>query len=56
MYDTERCGFITPKRLKKILKKMGESKSIDECKSMIKQFDLNRDGVLSFEEFRIMMQ
>ena len=36
MYDTESCGFITPKRLKKMLKKMGESKSIDECKSMIK--------------------
>ncbi|KAL3037476.1 hypothetical protein AAZX31_01G070100 [Glycine max] len=42
----EDCGFITPKRLKKMLKKMGESKSIDECKSMIKYF----------EEFRIMMQ
>ncbi|KHM99985.1 Putative calcium-binding protein CML31 [Glycine soja] len=56
MYDTESCGFITPKSLKKMLKKMGESKSIDECKSMIKQFDLNGDGVLSFEEFRIMMQ
>ncbi|RZB91454.1 Calcium-binding protein CML37 [Glycine soja] len=36
MYDTESCGFITPKSLKKMLKKMGESKSIDECKSMIK--------------------
>ena len=56
MYDTESCGFITPKSLKKMLKKMGESKSIDECKSMIKQFDLNGDDVLSFEEFRIMMQ
>ena len=56
MCDTERCGFITPEILKMMLKKMGESKSIDECKSMIKQFDLNGDGVLSFEEFRIMMQ
>ena len=56
MCDTESCGFITPEILKKMLKKMGESKSIDECKSMIKQFDLNGDGVLSFEEFRIMMQ
>ncbi|KHN03121.1 Putative calcium-binding protein CML31 [Glycine soja] len=53
MYDTESCGFIT--QFEKMLKKMGESKSIDECKSMIKQFDLNGDGVLSFEELRIMM-
>ena len=36
MCDTESCGFITPEILKKMLKKMGESKSIDECKSMIK--------------------
>ena len=56
MYDTESFGFITPKSFKKMLKKMGESKSIDECKSMIKQFDLKGDGVVSFEQFRIMMQ
>ncbi|TKY47551.1 calcium-binding protein CML40 [Spatholobus suberectus] len=56
MYDTKGCGFITPKSLKKMLKKMGESKSVEECKRMIKQFDLNRDGKLNFEEFRILMQ
>ncbi|XVE71794.1 hypothetical protein DITRI_Ditri10aG0180400 [Diplodiscus trichospermus] len=56
MYDGDGCGFITPKGLKKMLSKLGESKSIDECKVMIKKFDLNGDGVLSFEEFRVMMQ
>ncbi|KAG4949839.1 hypothetical protein JHK84_043266 [Glycine max] len=56
MYDTESCGFINPKSLKQMLKKMGESKSTDECKSMIKKFDFKGDGVLSFKEFRIMMQ
>ncbi|GMI75719.1 calmodulin-like 38 [Hibiscus trionum] len=55
MYDEDGCGFITPKGLKRMLKKLGESKSIDECKLMIKQFDINGDGVLSFEEFRVMM-
>ena len=35
MYDTERCGFITPKALKRMLKKLGESKSMVECKVMI---------------------
>ncbi|MQL41626.1 hypothetical protein EI012_27355, partial [Escherichia coli] len=54
IYDTERCGFITPKSLKRMLKKLGESKSIHECKVMIDRFDLNGDGMLSFEEFRIM--
>ncbi|KAK8560151.1 hypothetical protein V6N13_061257 [Hibiscus sabdariffa] len=55
MYDEDGCGFITPKGLKKLLKKLGECKSIDECKAMIKQFDINGDGVLSFEEFKVMM-
>ncbi|KAL4363943.1 hypothetical protein GQ457_04G015140 [Hibiscus cannabinus] len=55
MYDEDGCGFITPKGLKKMLSKLGESKSIDECKLMIKHFDINGDGVLSFEEFRVMM-
>ncbi|XP_004500649.1 calcium-binding protein CML38-like [Cicer arietinum] len=54
--DSDKCGFITPKSLKRMLKKIGESKSIDECKAMIKHFDLNGDGVLSFDEFTQMMQ
>jgi calcium-binding protein CML len=56
MYDSEKCGFITPKSLRRMLKKIGESKSIDECKAMIKHFDLNGDGLLSFDEFTVMMQ
>lgn len=56
IYDMEGSGFITPKSLKRMLSRLGESKSIDECKVMINHFDLNGDGVLSFEEFRIMMQ
>ncbi|KAM0982222.1 hypothetical protein ACFX2I_015130 [Malus domestica] len=56
VYDVERCGFITPSSLKRMLSKLGESKSIDECKVMIQRYDLNGDGLISFEEFRIMMQ
>lgn len=56
IYDVEGIGFITPKSLKRMLSRLGESRSVDECKVMINHFDLNGDGVLSFEEFRIMMQ
>ncbi|KAL5543943.1 hypothetical protein UlMin_007727 [Ulmus minor] len=55
MYDVEGSGFITPKSLKRMLSRLGESKSVDECKVMINRFDLNGDGVLSFDEFRVMM-
>ncbi|XP_027343962.1 putative calcium-binding protein CML19 [Abrus precatorius] len=54
--DTEICGFITPKSLQRMLGRLGESKSMEECRAMIGHFDLNGDGLLSFEEFRIMMQ
>lgn len=55
MYDMDGCGCITPKSLKRMLSRLGESKSIDECKLMIARFDLNGDGVLDFDEFKVMM-
>ncbi|KAH7846691.1 hypothetical protein Vadar_017019 [Vaccinium darrowii] len=57
--DMDECGgtesSITPRSLKRMLSKLGEKKNIGECEFMISQFDLNGDGVLSFEEFRNMM-
>ncbi|KAL5975445.1 hypothetical protein ACLOJK_019767 [Asimina triloba] len=55
MYQMEGLGCITPKSLKRMLSRLGEKKTIDECEAMICRFDLNGDGVLSFEEFRVMM-
>ncbi|TKY46403.1 putative calcium-binding protein CML19 [Spatholobus suberectus] len=55
MYEMEGCGCITPKSLKRMLGRLGECKSIDECQAMIARFDLDGDGVLSFDEFRVMM-
>ncbi|XP_057504588.1 putative calcium-binding protein CML23 [Actinidia eriantha] len=56
MYEmVEGCGCITPKSLKRVLGRLGQAKTMDECKSMIAYFDLNGDGVLNFDEFRIMM-
>lgn len=48
-------GFITAASLKRMLAKLGDSRSTEDCKAMIRVFDLNGDGVLSFDEFRIMM-
>ncbi|TQD99491.1 hypothetical protein C1H46_014827 [Malus baccata] len=55
MYVMDGSGCITPKSLKRMLSRLGESKSVDECKNMIARFDLNGDGVLNFDEFKVMM-
>ncbi|PSS35289.1 Calcium-binding protein [Actinidia chinensis var. chinensis] len=56
IYEMEEgCGCITPKSLQRVLGRLGQAKTMDECKSMIAYFDLNGDGVLNFDEFRIMM-
>ncbi|XP_030476914.1 putative calcium-binding protein CML19 [Syzygium oleosum] len=56
MYETDGGGgCITPKSLRRMLSRLGESRSLDECKAMIAKFDLNGDGVINFDEFRVMM-
>ncbi|KAI3896687.1 hypothetical protein MKX03_020745 [Papaver bracteatum] len=41
--------------LKRMLTRLGESKTTEECRTKIRLFDLNGDGVLSFDEFSAMM-
>ncbi|KVH92773.1 calcium-binding protein CML38-like [Cynara cardunculus var. scolymus] len=53
MYGDE--DTITPKSLRRMLSKLGESRSVDECELMIAKFDLDGNGVLDFHEFQDMM-
>ncbi|CAD6228097.1 unnamed protein product [Miscanthus lutarioriparius] len=55
MYAMEGEGCITPLSLKRMLSRLGYHQDIDECRAMICRFDLNGDGVLSFEEFKVIM-
>ncbi|EEF50928.1 calcium-binding protein CML38 [Ricinus communis] len=55
MYEMEETGCITPRSLKRMLSRLGQSSTLDQCKTMIAQFDLNGDGVLNFDEFKVMM-
>lgn len=55
VYKMDGHECITPTSLKRALGKLGESKTIEECTAMIRQFDTNGDGVVSFDEFKIMM-
>ncbi|ESQ27454.1 hypothetical protein EUTSA_v10019832mg [Eutrema salsugineum] len=56
MYIAEGEDCITPRSLKMMLMKLGEARTIDDCILMIKAFDTNADGVLSFDEFVLMMR
>ncbi|KAL8132015.1 putative calcium-binding protein CML19 [Apium graveolens] len=55
LYAAEGTSSITAKSLKRMLSRLGQSTSVDNCKVMIRKFDLNGDGVLNFDEFRVMM-
>ena len=55
MYVMEGSECITPKSLKRMLGRLGESTSLEDCCVMIGEFDVNGDGVMSFDEFKLMM-
>lgn len=55
MYVMDGSGCITPKSLKKVLSMLGEKTTVDECEGMIAKFDLDGDGMLDFDEFKVMI-
>ncbi|EES04238.1 hypothetical protein BDA96_03G462800 [Sorghum bicolor] len=55
MYEMEGAGCITPLSLKLVLARLGVRRDIAECQAIICRFDMDGDGVLSFDEFRTMM-
>ncbi|KAF7040362.1 hypothetical protein CFC21_050273 [Triticum aestivum] len=55
MYEMEGQGCITPASLGRMLGRLGAERGAGECRAMICRLDLGGDGVLSFDEFKIMM-
>uniref|UniRef100_A0A0E0JTR2 EF-hand domain-containing protein n=1 Tax=Oryza punctata TaxID=4537 RepID=A0A0E0JTR2_ORYPU len=55
MYEMEGRGCITTLSLKLMLSKLGPHLDIAECQAMICRFDMNGDGVITFDEFKTMM-
>ncbi|KAI0510512.1 hypothetical protein KFK09_011116 [Dendrobium nobile] len=51
----EGAGCITPNGLKRVLARLGEKRTDEECAAMIRVYDLDGNGVLDYHEFRRMM-
>ncbi|KAI3733649.1 hypothetical protein L6452_13098 [Arctium lappa] len=54
VFDENSDGFIDEFELKNILCKFGqpaEAAKLEQCRNMIKGFDVNGDGVIDFDEF-----
>jgi len=51
----EKEGCITPKGLQRMLQRLGDDRSYEECVVMIDAFDIDHNGVLDFNEFHQMM-
>ncbi|KAK9990490.1 hypothetical protein SO802_025475 [Lithocarpus litseifolius] len=56
MFEMEKgSGRITPTSLQRMLHRLGDPKSFDECAAMIRVYDIDGNGVLDFNEFHQMM-
>lgn len=55
LFDDERTGFISAKNLKRIAAELGENIPDDEINELIRRADLDQDGLVSEEEFYVIV-
>ncbi|KAL4569459.1 hypothetical protein LXL04_025097 [Taraxacum kok-saghyz] len=55
VFDIDKNGSISAEELHNVLESLGEDCSIAECQKMIAGVDVNGDGMISFDEFKVMM-
>ncbi|XP_065856460.1 probable calcium-binding protein CML25 [Euphorbia lathyris] len=55
VYDIDGNGSISAEELQKVMGSIGEHCSIADCKKMINGVDSDGDGMIDFEEFKVMM-
>ncbi|XP_065854601.1 calmodulin-like protein 8 [Euphorbia lathyris] len=55
VFDKDRDGFISPTELRHVMMNLGEILSDEEVELMIREADLDGDGLVNYEEFVRMM-
>ncbi|KAI3516619.1 hypothetical protein L1887_15541 [Cichorium endivia] len=55
VFDIDKNGSITAEELQNVLGSLGEESTIGECRKMIAGVDQDGDGMISFDEFKVMM-
>ncbi|KAF5749602.1 calcium-binding family protein [Tripterygium wilfordii] len=58
VFDKDKDGLISVEELGSVLDSLGlkEGKKIEDCKEMIKKVDMDGDGMVNFDEFKMMMR
>lgn len=54
-FDTDNSGFISPENIKESFEKSGRVVSDSEIDKMLKDHDIEKNGKITFEEFKVMM-
>ncbi|KAK4457974.1 hypothetical protein QBC42DRAFT_211435 [Cladorrhinum samala] len=55
IFDKDGTGDITAAELGQVMKELGLNPSAEELQDIVNEADLNKDGVISFEEFLSLM-
>ncbi|KAG8382707.1 hypothetical protein BUALT_Bualt05G0105400 [Buddleja alternifolia] len=55
VFDIDKNGSISAEELQDVLKSLGEECTLAECRKMISGVDADGNGMISFDEFKVMM-
>lgn len=56
MFDKDGSGEISPDEIREVLSNSGNTLSMKIIEQVIGEVDVNGDGLISFDEFRVMMK
>ena len=55
LYDDEKTGYLSAKNLARVARDLGEQVSEEELQEMIDRADTDRDGLVSADEFYVIL-